>query len=140
MLYLGSFVCNIGSPSFSTIEVSCELLGNLVRVIVILNCTSCTGKHTTYTLTGDSPIVIPYLPAGNYIVDVIAVDISNDINRTVKVIVMSEEVTTHMSPTSGPTTNLLSTATLPTTTMTTSATTNMSITTVVPTTGNVPTS
>ena len=114
-------------------------MGNLVRVNVILNCASCTGEHTTFSIIDDRPIVIPNLPAGNYTVYVIAVDINNDIIRTVEVIVKSEEVTTHMSPTSGPTTNLLSTATLPTTTMSTPATTNMQITTVVPTTGNVPT-
>ena len=116
-LYTGAFVCNISSPSFNTIEVSCKLLGILVRVNVLLNCTSCTDSQLQ-TITDDSPIVISEFPAGNYIVDVIAVDFSNDIIRTVEVIVMSEDVTTDMSPTSGPTTTA-TTHNLPTTTTTT---------------------
>ena len=119
-LYAGAFVCNIISPSFSTIEVSCIFLGKLIRVGVILNCTSCPGEHT-FSITDDSPIEVPNLPAGNYTVDIIAMDINNDIIRTVKVIVMSKEVTTDMSPTSGPTTNILTTTTLPATTVSTSA-------------------
>ena len=81
------------------------MFGNLVRVSVILNCTSCTGEHTTSTITDDSPIVILNLPAGNYTVDVFAVDISIVNIETVEVIVMSEDVTTDMSPTTGPTTD-----------------------------------
>ena len=84
--------------------MSCELLGSLVKVNVILSCTSCTDSQLQ-TVTDDSPIVISEFPAGNYTVNVTAVDISNDIIRTVEVIVMSEDVTTDMSPTSGPTTS-----------------------------------
>ena len=83
--------------------MSCELLGNVVRVNVIFNCISCTGSQKQ-AITDDSPIIIPYLPAGTYTVDVIAVDISNDIIRAVELIVMSEYSTIGMSPTSGPTT------------------------------------
>ena len=49
-------------------------------------------------------------------------DISNDIIRTVEVIVMSEDATTNMSPTSGPNTNVpTATIAMPTTAMPTTA-------------------
>ena len=108
--------------------MSCELLGKLVRVNVILNCTSCTDSKLQ-TVTDNSPIVISEFPAGNYTVNVTAVDISNDIIRTVEVIVMSEDVTIDISPTSGSTTNR-TTTNVPTTTSTSSTTDS-------PTTGNV---
>ena len=116
-------------------------MGKLIRIAVIYNCTSCTGRFTSFTATDDSPLVILDFPAGNYIVDVIAVDISNDIIRTVEVIVMSEDVTTDMSPTSVPVTNVLTTD-VPTATSV--PTTNMSLTSgpsthIVLTTTNVPT-
>ena len=120
-LYAGAFVCNISSPSFNTIRVSCELLGILVRVNVILNCISCIGSHAVYTITDDSPIVVRFLPAGNHTVNVTAVDISNDIIKTVEVIVMSEDVTIDMSPTSGPA-NTATTHDLPTNITTTTTT------------------
>ena len=106
LFFTDAFICNINSPYFNTIVVSCELLGNLVRVNVILNCTSCTGSDELYTILGDSPVVIPHLPAGNYSVDVIDVDISNVIIRTVGVIMVSDNVTTDTPPTHGPTTNI----------------------------------
>ena len=109
ILNADAFVCAITSPSFNTIGVSCELLGNLVRVTVILNCTSCIGSDESYTILGDSPVVIPNLPAGNYSVDVIAVDISNVIIRTMKVIIMSDNVTTDTPPTHWPKTNIQAT-------------------------------
>ena len=136
-VHIGAFVCNIISPSFGIIEVSCELLGKLVRVGVILNCTSCTGKHT-FSVTDDNPIVIPNLPAGNYTVDIIAVDINNDIIRTVKVIVISEEVTTDMSTTSGPTTNVPTTTYLPATTVSTSSVSTIEVLTTNKATTNKP--
>ena len=119
-LYAGAFVCNISSPSFNTIGVSCKLLGNLLRVSVIFNCTSCTDIKLQ-TITDNSPIVISGFPAGNYTVHVAVLDISNDIIRTVEVIVMSEDVTTDTSPTSVPTT-IATTHDLPTNTTTTTTT------------------
>ena len=109
--------------------MSCELLGNVVRVNVIFNCISCTGSQKQ-AITDDSPIIIPYLPAGTYTVDVIAVDISNDIIRAVELIVMSEYSTIGMSPTSGPTTsaNLPTTTNIPTTMYTDTPTTTTLLT------------
>ena len=113
-------------------------MGNLVRVNITVNCISCTGEHTTHSITDDSPVVIPKLPAGNYTVDVIAVDINNDTVRTVKVIVMSEDVTTDMSPTSGPTTNVMTTTNLPATTVSTSAVSTIEVLTTNKATTNEP--
>ena len=113
-------------------------MGNLIRVSVIVNCISCTDEHTIYSITDDSPIVIPKLPAGNYIVDVIAVDISNDTIRTVEVIIMSEDITTDMSPTSGPTTHVITTTNLPATTVSTSAVSTNEILTTNKATANEP--
>ena len=84
MFITGAFNCNISSPSFNTIKVSCELLGNLSRVNVTLS--SSSEYHTT---VNDSPIVIPNLPAGNYTVYVTAVDVNI---RTVEVIMVSDDV------------------------------------------------
>ena len=89
--FTGAFKCNIISPSFNTIGVSCELLGNLARVNVTLICTSCTSSSEYHTTVNDSPIVIPNLPAGNYTVNVTAVDVNI---RTVEVIMVSDDVTT----------------------------------------------
>ena len=33
------------------IGISCELLGNLERVSVVFNCTSYSGRHTTFSIT-----------------------------------------------------------------------------------------
>ena len=108
--------------------MSCKLRRSLVRVHVTYSCTSCTDSQL-YTITNDSSFVIPKLPAGNYTVNVTAVGMSNDIIRTVEVIVMSEDVTIDISPTSGSTTNR-ATTNVPTTTSTSSTTDS-------PTTGNV---
>ena len=87
----GAFKCNISSPSFNTIEVSCELLGNLTRVNVTLKCTGCTSSSEYHTTVNDSPIVISNLPGGNYTVNVTAVDVNI---RTVEVIMVFDDVTT----------------------------------------------
>ena len=89
MFITGAFKCNISSSSINTIEVSCELLGNLTRLNVNLVCTSCTSGFEYYTRVNDSPIVIPNLPAGNYTVDVTAVGVNI---RTVEVIMVSDDV------------------------------------------------
>ena len=89
--FTSTFKCNIISPSFNTIGVSCELLGNLARVNITLICTSCTSNSEYHTTVDDSPIVIPNLPAGNYTVDVTAMDANI---RTVEVIMVSDDVTT----------------------------------------------
>ena len=108
--------------------MSCELLGNLVRVNVTFSCTSCTDSQLQ-TITDDNPIDYSGFPAGNYTVNVTAIDFSNDVIRTVEVIIMSEDVTIDISPTSGSTTNR-ATTNVPTTTSTSSTTDS-------PTTGNV---
>ena len=110
-LHVGAFVCNIISPSFNTIYISCELLGNLATLNVILICISCTSSSEYHTTVNDSPIVIPNLPAGNYTVDVTAVDVNI---RTVEVIMVSDDVITT-------TTNTLSTIATATTTNTLSS-------------------
>ena len=89
MFITGAFKCNISSSSINTIEVSCELLGNLTRVNVTLKCTSCTSSSEYHTTVNDRPIVISNLPAGNYTVDVTAVDVNI---RTVEVIMVSDDV------------------------------------------------
>ena len=96
LFFTGAFVCNISSPTSNTIEVTCKLFGNLTRVIVIYNCTSCTGRHTTYSTIKDSPVVTPDLPAGNYTVEIIAMDTDIDYAdfRTVKMVTVSEYVIT----------------------------------------------
>ena len=99
-LHAGAFVCNISSPSSNIIEVTCKLFGDLARVNVILTCINCTGSSTRYSILGDSPVVIPDLPAGNYTADIIAVDIYNNIIRNVEVIVMSENAATDTVSTS----------------------------------------
>ena len=118
-------------------------MGNLVRVSVVLNCTSCNDSVPSVIL--DGPYVISNLPTGNYTVDVIAVDFSLDVIRTVDVIVVSEDVSTdiNMSPTSVPTTNVQTTSLPTTSTMPSTAnlpTSTMPTTTDVSTTGNVITS
>ena len=93
----GAFVCNISSPTFDTIEISCELFGNLVRINTILTCTSCTSDFRSYAVMTDGPITISYLPAGNYTVDVIAVH-SIYINiTTTEMIVVANNNTNNMS-------------------------------------------
>ena len=82
-------VHDISSPSFNTIEVSCELLGNLTRVIVTLICTRCTSSSEYHTTVNDSCIVIPNLPVGYYTVDVTAVDANI---RTVEVIMVFDHL------------------------------------------------
>ena len=134
ILHTGVLVCNISSPSFNTINVSCELLGNLARVNVTLKCTSCTSSSEYHTTVNDRPIVISNLPAGNYTVDVTAVDVNI---RTVEVIMVSDDVT-------ATTTNTLSTITTATTTNTlstiaTATTTNTLSTITTDTTTNTPT-
>ena len=92
----GAFICRITSPSFDAIEVSCELLGNIPRVNITVDCTSCTSSFKSSVLT-DGPIIIPNLPSGNYTVDVVAVD-SVYINiTTTEMIVLSNDITTIMS-------------------------------------------
>ena len=109
-LHVGDFICNVSSTLLNTIKVTCELFGNLTRVNAIINCTSCTGKFTTYSIVDDSPFVISNLPAGNYTVDVSAVNISIVDIETVEVIVMSENI---KPPTSGPTNNVPTTESVP---------------------------
>ena len=106
LISTGAFVCNISSPSFNTVEVSCELLGNLARVNVSLNCTTCNGSEP-FTLSDVSPIVIPNLPARNYTVDVFAVDINLGITEMIAV---SDNITTGSLPTYGPTTDATTSA------------------------------
>ena len=120
-IHVGTFVCNVSSPSYNTVEVSCKLLGNLARVNVTLNCTSRIGGLEYYTVVDDSPIVIPSIPAGNYTVDTTAVDINF---RTVEMIAVADNVTTSSLPTYGPTTD----ATITNTTTTDVTTTNETIT------------
>ena len=120
ILHVGSFVCNIISPSFNTIGVSCELLGNLARVNVTLICNSCTSSSEYHTTVNDSPFIIPNLPAGNYTVYVTAVGVNF---KTVEVIMVSDDVTatttnTLSTITTATTTNTLSTITTATTTNT----------------------
>ena len=145
-MHTGVFVCNISSPSFNTIKVSCELLGNLSRVNVTLNCTSCDSSSEYHTTVDDRPIVISNLPAGNYIVNVTAVDVNI---RTVEVIMVSDDViatttATLSTITTATTTNTLSTITTDTTTntlstVTTATTTNTLSTITTDTTTNTPT-
>ena len=117
-IHVGTFVCNVSSPSYNTVEVSCKLLGNLARVNVTLNCTSRIGGLEYYTVVDDSPIVMPNIPAGNYTVDTTA---AVDINfRTVEMIAVADNVTTSSLPTYGPTTD----ATITNTTTTDVTTTN----------------
>ena len=114
IFFTDPFICNITSPSFNTIGVSCELLGNFTRVNVTLKCTSCTSSSEYHTTVNDRPIVISNLPAGNYTVDVTAVDVNI---RTVEVIIVSDEVTATITNvlntiiTTDTTTNTLSTIT-----------------------------
>ena len=89
MFITGAFKCNISSSSINTIEVSCELLGNLTRVNVTLKCTSCTSSSEYHTTVNNRSIVISNLPAGNYTVNVTAVDVNI---RTVEVIMVSDDV------------------------------------------------
>ena len=92
----GAFICRITSPSFDAIGVSCELLGNIPRVNITVDCTSCTSSFKSSVLT-DGPIIIPNLPSGNYTVDVVVVD-SVYINiTTTEMIVLSNDITTIMS-------------------------------------------
>ena len=137
-MYAGGFVCNISSPSFNAIEVSCELLRNLARVNVTLKCTSCTNSSEYHTTVNDRPIVISNLPAGNYTVDVTAVDVDF---ITVEVIMVSDDVTTTTTNTlssivTATTTNTLSTITTATSTNTLSTITTAT-TTNTPTTENI---
>ena len=91
-----AFICNISSTSFDAIGVSCELLGNLPRVNITVDCTSCSSSFK-YSVITDGPIIIPNLPSGNYTVDVVVVD-SVYINiTTTEMIVLSNDVTTTMS-------------------------------------------
>ena len=93
----GAFVCNISSLTFDTIGVSCKLLGNFVRINIILNCTSCTGSLISYTVITDGPITISYLPAGNYTIDVIVID-SNYINiTTTEMIMVFNDITNNIT-------------------------------------------
>ena len=108
-LFLGAFVCNISSTSFNTVEVSCELLGVLVRIRVILTCNNCTINNTT---TDDSPVIFQNLTAGKYTIDATPVVIGN-FNIT-KVIMVSDDVNT--ATTNTPTTDDANTATNNTTT------------------------
>ena len=89
--------------------MSCKLLGNLVRINIIINCTSCTGNLRSYAVMTDGPITISYLPAGNYTIDVIVVD-SNYINiTTTEMIVAFNNITNNITDnvsTDEPTTEL----------------------------------
>ena len=90
-------ICNISSPSFNAIGVSCELLGNLPRVNITVKCTSCTSNFKPYSVITDGPIIIANLPAGNYTVDVVFVDsVYTDITTT-EMIVVSNDVTTNIT-------------------------------------------
>ena len=93
MIIADPFIYNISSPSFNAFGVSCELLENLPRVNITINCTSCTSPYSVIT---DGSIVIPNLPAGNYTVDVIVVDsvYSNITTAEMIVHVVSNDVTT----------------------------------------------
>ena len=104
MFFAGAFVCNISSQSSDTIQVTCKLFGELAKVNVILDCTSCTGSSTRYSILGDSPVVIPELSAGNYTAEIIAVNVDNDY-ADVKMFMMSDNVvtTTTNTPANGAT-------------------------------------
>ena len=94
-MHAGAFVCNISPSSFNTIiGVSCELLGNLTRVNVTLKCTSCTSCSEYHTTVDDSLIIIPYLSARNYAVDVTTVIIISVNIRTAEVIIVSDNIAT----------------------------------------------
>ena len=90
--FVGAFVCHISSPSFNNIEISCKLLGVLVRIHVILTCNNYT-INLNETMD-DSPVVFQNLPAGNYTVDVTPVGIGNVSIRTNEVIMVSDNVNT----------------------------------------------
>jgi len=93
-LFTGAFLCNTNSPSLNTIKISCDILGKLARINVTLKCTSCTSSFKSHTIIiSGSPIVIPNLPAGNYTVDIIALDITNANVATMEVITVSGIVT-----------------------------------------------
>jgi len=93
-LFTDVFLCSTSSPSFNSIKISCNLLGKLARINVTLKCTSCTSSFKSHAVIGNStsPIVIPNLPAGNYTVDIIAVDINNANITTTEVITVSDIV------------------------------------------------
>ena len=95
LFFLDAFVCNISSPSYNTVEVSCKLLGVLARIHVTMICTSCT--NTLNTTLDDSPVVFQNLSAGNYTVDITTVDIGNvSIMRTIEI---TDDAVTENTPT-----------------------------------------
>ena len=75
---------------FNAIKVSCKVLGKPTRVNVTLKCTGCTNSFKSYTVMTDDPVIILNLPAGNYTVEVIAVNFNI---TTVEEIVVSGNVT-----------------------------------------------
>ena len=95
LFFLDAFVCNVSSPSYNTVEVSCKLLGILARIHVTMISTNCT--ITLNTTLDDNPVVFHNLSAGNYTVDIAAVDIGNvSIMRTIEV---SDDATIENTPT-----------------------------------------
>ena len=118
MLFLGTFTCSITTPKLITnaLNISCKLLETLRRISATITCTNCK-YFQSITITGDSPIVVSDLIAGQYTVEITIAD-STEINDTiiemitvldndksisstaVKIITESDKCTS--SPTNGP--------------------------------------
>ena len=83
LLFLGTFICSITSPELiaNTLIISCELLETLRRISATITCTNCT-YFQPITITGDSPIVVSDLIAGQYTIEMSIAD-STEINDTI---------------------------------------------------------
>ena len=82
-MFLGTFICSITSPELiaNTLIISCELLETLRRISATIICTNCTCFQPI-TITGDSPIIVSDLIAGQYTIEMAIAD-STEINDTI---------------------------------------------------------
>ena len=70
----------------NTLEISCELLETLRRISATITCAKCQP----ITITGDSPIIVSNLIAGQYTIEMAIAD-STEINDTiVEIITVSD--------------------------------------------------
>ena len=91
LLFLGTFTCSITTPKLITnaLDISCKLLETLRRISATITCTNCT-YFQPITITGDSPIVVSDLIAGQYTIEITIAD-STEINDTiVETIIVSD--------------------------------------------------
>ena len=69
----------------STFEISCELLKTLRRTSATITCTKCQP----ITISGDSPIIVSNLIAGQYTIEMAIVDSTEISDTIVEIITVS---------------------------------------------------